>query len=328
MAAAVGAIRSIAIRNRVRQDVIEGYVTLDHARADYGVVLNPKDNTIDQAATGKLRTEKARRSRRLKKCRPRWAAHPGGAARMRGGRMRSERFIGGRAAAAAIVVFGMLALGGHLADAQAPQHADALRVGKGFRRSFSSRHSMSASPKASSKSTGSTSKPRPSPGDAKLQQAFAAGAIDLGTGSGPGMAFIAKGSPTFGCRRGSGATAGHYAVLAGGRADQVARRSQGQDRQHFERRLADRMDGAPRSRRIRAGDRTGIKMVALGDVPAQLSALRTHQVDAVPFDITTAYQLDAKGDVRILLKFGDIVKDYINHVIFASNDVIAKRPRM
>jgi ABC-type nitrate/sulfonate/bicarbonate transport system substrate-binding protein len=70
----------------------------------------------------------------------------------------------------------------------------------------------------------------------------------------------------------------------------------------------------------------GIKMVALGDVPAQLSALRTHQVDAVPFDITTAYELNAKGDVRILLKFGDIVKDYINHVIFASNDVIAKRP--
>jgi len=30
--------------------------------------------------------------------------------------------------------------------------------------------------------------------------------------------------------------------------------------------------------------------------------------------------------VRILLKFGDIVKEYVNHVIFATNDVIAKRP--
>src|SRR5439155_25754241 len=33
------------------------------------------------------------------------------------------------------------------------------------------------------------------PGDAKLQQGFAAGAIDFGLGSGPGMAFAAKGSP-------------------------------------------------------------------------------------------------------------------------------------
>ena len=43
---------------RVRTDVIEGYVTLDHARADYGVVLNAKDFSIDQAATGKLRADK------------------------------------------------------------------------------------------------------------------------------------------------------------------------------------------------------------------------------------------------------------------------------
>src|ERR1043165_981708 len=32
-------------------------------------------------------------------------------------------------------------------------------------------------------------------GDARLQQAFAAGSIDFGLGSGPGMAFAAKGSP-------------------------------------------------------------------------------------------------------------------------------------
>ncbi len=32
-------------------------------------------------------------------------------------------------------------------------------------------------------------------GDAKLQQAMAADAVDIGLGSGPGMAFIVKGSP-------------------------------------------------------------------------------------------------------------------------------------
>jgi len=43
---------------RVRSDVIEGYVTVEHAKSDYGVVLNPKDFSIDQAATGKLRADR------------------------------------------------------------------------------------------------------------------------------------------------------------------------------------------------------------------------------------------------------------------------------
>ncbi len=43
-------------------------------------------------------------------------------------------------------------------------------------------------------------------------------------------------------------------------------------------------------------------------------------------DITTAVTLQQQGKTRILVRFGDIIKDYINHVIFASNDMIAKRP--
>jgi len=42
---------------RVRTDVIEGYVSFEHARTDYGVVLDPKTNAIDMAATQKLRAE-------------------------------------------------------------------------------------------------------------------------------------------------------------------------------------------------------------------------------------------------------------------------------
>ncbi len=42
---------------RVRWDAIEGLVTLAHAKSDYGVVLNPKDYSIDHAATAKLRSE-------------------------------------------------------------------------------------------------------------------------------------------------------------------------------------------------------------------------------------------------------------------------------
>jgi N-methylhydantoinase B len=43
---------------RVRSDVIEGYVSFEHAKSDYGVVLDPKNYAIDAAATQKLRAER------------------------------------------------------------------------------------------------------------------------------------------------------------------------------------------------------------------------------------------------------------------------------
>jgi N-methylhydantoinase B len=39
----------------VEKDVIEGYVSLERAREDYGVVINPKTMKIDSAATEDLR---------------------------------------------------------------------------------------------------------------------------------------------------------------------------------------------------------------------------------------------------------------------------------
>jgi N-methylhydantoinase B len=40
---------------RVERDVIEGYVSLEKAREDYGVVINPKTLTLDEEGTRKLR---------------------------------------------------------------------------------------------------------------------------------------------------------------------------------------------------------------------------------------------------------------------------------
>ncbi|HEY3920386.1 MAG TPA: ABC transporter substrate-binding protein [Stellaceae bacterium] len=234
--------------------------------------------------------------------------------------MRSKWFAGGRAAAAALVAFGMLALGGRLAAAQEP-----LRVGKGFPSLFQFTPLDVGIEEGIFKKHGVEVEASAFAGDARLQQAFAAGAIDLGIGSGPGMAFIAKGSPTLGVAEEAGPPLGiTLCALASGPIKSVADlkgktvsiSSVGSQTEWMVRELSRRQGWGP----------DGIKMTALGDVPAQLSALRTHQVDAVPFDITTAYELDARGEVRILLKFGDIVKDYVNHVIYASNDVMAKRP--
>ncbi len=162
-------------------------------------------------------------------------------------------------------------------------------------------------------------------GDAKLQQALIAGSIDMGIGSGPGLAFVAKGAPTLGVAEEAGPPLGiTLAALAKGPIRTIADlkgktasvSSVGSQTEWMVRELSRRQGWGP----------DGIKLVALGDVPAQLAALRTQQVDAVPFDITTAYQLDASGEIRILLKFGDIVTDYINHVIYATDDAIAQHP--
>src|SRR5690606_10150590 len=45
---------------RVRDDVVAGYVSLEAARREYGVVLDPEQLTVDAAATERLRAEMRR----------------------------------------------------------------------------------------------------------------------------------------------------------------------------------------------------------------------------------------------------------------------------
>jgi N-methylhydantoinase B len=44
---------------RVRQDVIEGFISVERAKEAYGVVLNAKTHEIDAAATRAERKQKA-----------------------------------------------------------------------------------------------------------------------------------------------------------------------------------------------------------------------------------------------------------------------------
>jgi NitT/TauT family transport system substrate-binding protein len=43
-------------------------------------------------------------------------------------------------------------------------------------------------------------------------------------------------------------------------------------------------------------------------------------------DISTALTLERSGEAKILMRFGDLVKDFHIHVIFATNKVIAQKP--
>jgi ABC-type nitrate/sulfonate/bicarbonate transport system substrate-binding protein len=234
--------------------------------------------------------------------------------------MRLNRLVGGRCVAAVVLV----ALG-VLASSVSAFAGEPLRFGKGFPSLFQFTPIDVGVEKGFFKKHGLDVEVSAFAGDAKLQQAFAAGAVDLGVGSGPGMAFIAKGSPILAVAQEAGPPLGiTVSVLASGSIHSIADlkgklasiSSPGSQTDWMVRELGRREGWGP----------DGIRRVALGDATAQLASLRTHQIDMAPFDITTAYQFEQAGEVRILLKFGDVVKDYVNHVIYASTDVIQKRP--
>jgi NitT/TauT family transport system substrate-binding protein len=162
-------------------------------------------------------------------------------------------------------------------------------------------------------------------GAAREQQAFAAGAIDMSIGSGPELAFITKGSPVLAVAEAAGPPYGitlsvwsdsPYKTVADLKGQVVTGASVGDQTEWMVRKLSTLQGWGP----------NGFNFVPLGAPEAQIAALQTHQVAADPMDITTAVTLEQQGKARILVRFGDIIKDYINHVIFASNDMMAKRP--
>ncbi len=162
-------------------------------------------------------------------------------------------------------------------------------------------------------------------GDAKLQQALASGSIDMGVGGGPSLAFIAKGTPALAVAQEAGAPLGatltvlHDSAIKTpadlkGKTTSVS--TVGSQPEWMTRELSRQQGWGP----------DGINLVALGGVPSQVAALKTRQTDAFVADITTAYRLEDSREGRILVKFGDVIPNYINTVMYASNRMMADHP--
>jgi NitT/TauT family transport system substrate-binding protein len=160
-------------------------------------------------------------------------------------------------------------------------------------------------------------------GDAKLQQAMAADSIDLALGSGPGMAFIVKGSPV----KAIAAMAGPPLLLAivvrpdGPRtpADLKGKKISVSTAGSLTSWLV-----SETSRRQGWGPK-GIDIEPMGAMPGQIAALKRGDIDGIIMDIGNAFNLEKNGEGRILVRFTDI-KDFIIHVIYATNKDIAGRP--
>jgi ABC-type nitrate/sulfonate/bicarbonate transport system substrate-binding protein len=70
----------------------------------------------------------------------------------------------------------------------------------------------------------------------------------------------------------------------------------------------------------------GIRIVALGSIQARLAAMERGELDATVQEAANGYQLEDEGKTRNLLLFGSIVQDFYTHVIYATDDMIEKRP--
>ena len=160
-------------------------------------------------------------------------------------------------------------------------------------------------------------------GDAKMQQAAAADSLDFLLGSGPGMGFIAKGSPV----KAIAAMAGPPLLLA------IVVRPDGP-------KTAADLKGkkisvstpgsltyflvSETSRRQGWGP-TGIDIKPMGAMPGQIAALKRGDIDGVIMDIGNALHLAKLGEGRILVRFTDM-KDFHIHVIFGTDKIIASKP--
>lgn len=162
-------------------------------------------------------------------------------------------------------------------------------------------------------------------GAAKQQQALLADAVDVGLGGGPELASVAKGSPELGVAAYAGRPDGlvmtvrkdgPVKTIADLKGRKVSVSSVGS--------LTAWM--VQETSRQQGWGRDGIDLVYLGDIAGQIAALKTNQIDGMSNDIATALRLENEGLGRIAVRYGEVVPDFINHVIYATNKLMTEHP--
>jgi ABC-type nitrate/sulfonate/bicarbonate transport system substrate-binding protein len=162
-------------------------------------------------------------------------------------------------------------------------------------------------------------------GDAQLQQALAAGSLDVGLGSGPGLGFRAKGAPAIGVAAMYGPPANLALVLPFDTPIKSVGDLKGK-------RIGVTTAGSLTDWLVRELSRQqgwgsdGIQILALGQMQARMAAISRGELDGMVIESATGYELEEAGKTRNFLLFGDIAKDFYTHVIYATDDMIEKRP--
>jgi NitT/TauT family transport system substrate-binding protein len=162
-------------------------------------------------------------------------------------------------------------------------------------------------------------------GDAQLQQGLAAGSLDIGLGSGPGLGFRVKGAPVIGVAAMYGAPSNLALLVPAKSPLRSAADLKGK-------RIGVTTAGSLTDWLVRELSRQqgwgadGIVIVPLGQMQARLAAMDRGELDGTVQEAANGYELEETGRTRNLILFGDIVKHFYTHVIFGTDDMVDNRP--
>jgi ABC-type nitrate/sulfonate/bicarbonate transport system substrate-binding protein len=206
-----------------------------------------------------------------------------------------------------------------------PAGAETLRVGKAGRDAFSFVPVDVGMRTGIFKNNGLDIEISSFGGDARVQQAMAADGIDIGLGSGPGLAFIAKGSPVKGIAAMAGPPLLFALVVRNDDTVKTVDDLKG-------RKIGVSTVGSVTSwivsevSRKKGWGLDGIEQITIGDDASRIAALKIKSFDAAIVNLAVALNYVQRGEGRVLLRFGDLVKDFHIHVIFATDKAIADKP--
>ncbi len=164
------------------------------------------------------------------------------------------------------------------------------------------------------------------PGDARLNQALAADAAEIGLAGGTNVGFAAKGVPVKAIAVLMNAPAFLGVVVGTNPAIKSVQDLKGKKiavsnpsslTYFFARELSRRQGWGP----------DGVTPVPLGVPTAMLAALKAGQVDGIVTSAEFGYSLELKNEGRTLMTFGQMA-DYHSLVIFATDKMIAERPKV
>jgi NitT/TauT family transport system substrate-binding protein len=161
-------------------------------------------------------------------------------------------------------------------------------------------------------------------GDAQLQQGLAAGSLDVGLGSGPGLGFRIKGAPMIGVAAMYGPPA-NLALLVPVKSP-VRAVADLKGKRIGVTTVGSLTDWLVRELSSQQGwGRNGIAVAPLGQMQARLIAMDRGELDGMVLEAANSYELEEAGRTRNLLLFGDIVPHFYTHVIFATDDMAEHR---
>jgi NitT/TauT family transport system substrate-binding protein len=161
-------------------------------------------------------------------------------------------------------------------------------------------------------------------GDARVQQAMTADGIDIGLGSGPGLAFLVKGVPA----KGIAALADPpltFALVV--RNDGSIKTLDDLKGKKVGVSTAGSVTGwlVGETARRKGWGYDGVALAPIGDDASRVAAVKTKSIDAAVVNLAAAFKFAQGGDGRVLLLFGDLLMDFHVHVIFATDRAITTR---